>query len=138
MLIDRPLSFLGPWNLAWHVGPRQFSEVARYLPCPFISYSLCHYQYFSFVTSVSEVIQIMYNFNNWSHGKINQNLGLGHKYLVYTGYFRLLSVQGSSVVVQCISNFRQPCILKSKRIKLRIYGVPLTLVFNVICHCTSS
>ncbi len=33
------------------------------------------------------------------------NLGLGGKYLVYAGYFQLLSVQGHFEAIRCISYF---------------------------------
>ena len=51
-----------------------------------------------------------------------EKIGLGVRYLVYTGYFLLLSVQGQAGVIRCISyfsDFQEPCISKTagRRVK---------------------
>ena len=53
-----------------------------------------------------------------------RNLDLRGKSLVYIEYFCLLSVQGQFRVIQCISNFCQPCISKtaSRRAKWTKFG----------------
>ena len=43
--------------------------------------------------------------NRYSLSETDQNLGLRGKYLVYTGYFCLSSVQLKFGVIRCISDF---------------------------------
>ncbi len=48
-----------------------------------------------------------------------KKLGLGGRYLVYIGYFLLLSVQDQSEVISFFAGFQQPYILKTagRRVK---------------------
>ncbi len=58
----------------------------------------------------------LYLENGWSYSETDQTLGLRSKYLLYTEYFWLLSIESHSEVIWCISDFfhfRQPCVLQA-------------------------
>ncbi len=64
------------------------------------------------------ILATLYLTNGSSWSEIDQNLNPKATYLVYTRYFWLLSVQGQSVVIQCISEFWQGDVVTSATLLL--------------------
>ena len=56
--------------------------------------------------------------------------------IVYTGHFLLLSVEGQSEVIRCISDFRQPSISKTAGHGAKRTNIGASWVRTSGIHCT--